>query len=69
MTHRRGPPKSTCWRPCACFRSGDRTLLGLRYVAGFDATEIGVAMGMSASGVRTRLSRVLDRLRTEVDDV
>ena len=49
--------------------AGDRTLLGLRYVAGFDATEIGVAMGMSASGVRTRLSRLLDRLRTEVDDV
>ncbi len=47
----------------------DRTLLALRYVAGFDATEIGAAIGMSASGVRSRLSRLLDRLRMEVGDV
>ena len=46
----------------------DRTMLALRYVAGFDATEIGRAMGMSASGVRTRLSRLLTRLRLEVGD-
>ena len=46
----------------------DRTLLSLRYVAGFDATEIGAALGMSASGVRSRLSRLVDRLRTEVGD-
>jgi RNA polymerase sigma factor (sigma-70 family) len=44
----------------------DRTLLSLRYVAGFDATEIGAALGMSASGVRSRLSRLVDRLRSEV---
>ena len=47
----------------------DRTLLALRYVAGFDATEIGAAIGMSASGVRSRSSRLLDRLRLEVGDV
>jgi len=46
----------------------DRTLLALKYVAGFDATEIGRAMGMSASGVRSRLSRLIARLRTEIGD-
>ncbi len=48
--------------------SDDRALLALRYVAGFDATEIGRALGMSASGVRSRLSRLLAQLRTEVGD-
>ena len=47
----------------------DRTLLALRYVAGFDATEIGRALSMSASGVRSRLSRLITRLRTELEDV
>jgi RNA polymerase sigma factor (sigma-70 family) len=46
----------------------DRTLLSLRYVAGFDATEIGVAMGLTPSGVRSRLSRLVERLRTEMGD-
>jgi RNA polymerase sigma-70 factor (ECF subfamily) len=46
----------------------DRSLIALRYVAGFDATEIGRALGMSASGVRTRLSRLVARLRREVGD-
>lgn len=46
----------------------DRALLALRYVAGFDASEIATAMGMSASGVRSRLSRLIQRLRTELDD-
>jgi RNA polymerase sigma factor (sigma-70 family) len=46
----------------------DRALLALRYVADFDATEIGRALGMSPSGVRSRLSRLLARLRTELDD-
>ncbi|MFN8621204.1 MAG: RNA polymerase sigma factor [Chloroflexota bacterium] len=45
----------------------DRALISLRYVAGFDATEIGRALRISPSGVRTRLSRVLARLRTELD--
>jgi RNA polymerase sigma-70 factor (ECF subfamily) len=46
----------------------DRALLALRYVAGIDATEIGRALGMSASGVRSRLSRLVDRLRSELED-
>ncbi len=46
----------------------ERTLLALRFVAGFDATEIGRAMGVSPSGVRSRLSRLLARLRTELND-
>jgi RNA polymerase sigma factor (sigma-70 family) len=47
----------------------DRSLIALRYVAGFDATEIGRALGISPSGVRTRLSRLVARLRLEVGDV
>jgi RNA polymerase sigma-70 factor (ECF subfamily) len=46
----------------------DRTLLALRYVAGFDSTEIARATGRSASGTRARLARLLDRLRTELRD-
>jgi len=47
----------------------DRTLLALRFVAGFDATEIGRTLGMSSSGVRSRLSRLVARLREEAGDV
>jgi len=46
----------------------DRALLALRYVAGFDSTELGRAMGRSPSGTRARLARLLDRLRTELSD-
>jgi RNA polymerase sigma factor (sigma-70 family) len=46
----------------------DRTLVALRYVADLDATELAPFAGMSASGVRTRLSRLLDRLRKELGD-
>jgi RNA polymerase sigma factor (sigma-70 family) len=46
----------------------DRALLAMRFVAGFDATEIGRAFGLSPSGVRSRLSRLVERLRTEVGD-
>jgi RNA polymerase sigma factor (sigma-70 family) len=45
----------------------DRALLALRHVADFDATEIGRALGLSPSGVRSRLSRLLARLREELD--
>lgn len=47
----------------------DRTLIALRYVAGFDSKEIGRTLGMSSSGVRTRLSRLVGLLRREVGDV
>jgi RNA polymerase sigma factor (sigma-70 family) len=46
----------------------DRALLGLRYVAGLDAGEIGSTLGLSSSGVRSRLSRLVARLRTELGD-
>ena len=46
----------------------DRALLALRYVAGFDSTELARATGRSASGTRARLARLLDRLRTELRD-
>lgn len=45
----------------------DRSLLALRYVSGLDSTEIARHLGLSASGVRSRLSRLLDRLRGELD--
>jgi RNA polymerase sigma factor (sigma-70 family) len=46
----------------------DRTLIALRHVAGFDATEISRQLGMTPSGVRSRLARRLERLRTELQD-
>lgn len=47
---------------------GDRALLALRYVAGLTSTELGQALGMTPSGTRSRLARVLDRLREELRD-
>ena len=46
----------------------ERSLLALRYVSGMDATEIGQALGISSSGVRSRLARLMARLRTELHD-
>ena len=46
----------------------DRTLLALRYVAGFDATELATQAGMSPSGTRARIARLLARLRKELED-
>jgi RNA polymerase sigma-70 factor (ECF subfamily) len=46
----------------------DRALLALRYVAGFDATELGRAFGLTPSGTRVRMARLLDRLRRELGD-
>lgn len=46
----------------------DRALVALRYLSDLDSTEIGSVTGKSASGVRSRLARVLDRLRKELDD-
>jgi RNA polymerase sigma factor (sigma-70 family) len=47
----------------------DRTLLAMRYLAGFDSAEIGAAMGISADAARARLSRLVARLRRELADV
>jgi RNA polymerase sigma-70 factor (ECF subfamily) len=46
----------------------DRALLALRYVAGFDSNELARATGLSPSGTRARLARLLDRMRTELSD-
>ena len=46
----------------------DRAILALRHVAGLDSGEIGRIVGMSASGVRTRMERLLARLRMELGD-
>lgn len=45
----------------------ERRLLALRYVAGYDSGDIGRMTGTSPSGVRSRLSRLLDRLRKDLD--
>jgi RNA polymerase sigma-70 factor (ECF subfamily) len=44
----------------------DRALLAMRYVAGFDATELSRLTGLSPAGTRTRLKRLIDRLRQEL---
>ena len=44
----------------------DRTLIGLRYIAELDSEAIGRELGLSASGVRVRLHRLLGRLRKEL---
>lgn len=46
----------------------DRGFLALRFVAGLDSTQLGEQSGMSPSGVRSRLSRLLERLRKDLDD-
>jgi DNA-directed RNA polymerase specialized sigma24 family protein len=40
----------------------------MRYVAGFDSTELGVATGKSPAAIRQRLKRLLDRLHEELGD-
>ena len=45
----------------------DRALVAMRYLLGFDATELSAATGLSPSGTRTRLERLLARLRKELD--
>lgn len=46
----------------------DRALLVLRYVAGLNSQELCGAVGMSASGLRRRLARLLALLRSELRD-
>ena len=55
-------------RALAHLSPDDRSLLALRYVAGLDSTELGRGLGMSASGTRRRLARLLARLRMELGD-
>ena len=44
----------------------ERSLLAMRYAAGLDSADIARQLGMSASGVRSRLARLLDRLRHDL---
>jgi len=45
----------------------ERTLLAMRFAAGMDSPEIARHLGLSASGVRNRLSRLIERVRWELD--
>lgn len=48
--------------------SDDRALVALRYVAGFDSNDLGIATGKKPAAVRQRLKRLLDRLREDLSD-
>jgi RNA polymerase sigma-70 factor (ECF subfamily) len=47
-------------------RPDERLLLALRYEAGLDSAEIARHLGLSPSGVRSRLSRIVERLRADL---
>ena len=55
-------------RALATLRPDERRLIGLRYVSGFSAPELAEILHLSPEGVRTRLKRIMDRLRTELSD-
>jgi RNA polymerase sigma-70 factor (ECF subfamily) len=44
----------------------DAALLAMRYVAGFDSNELSAATGISPSGTRSRIERLLKRLREDL---
>ena len=46
----------------------DRALLAMRFLAGFDSNELAAATGMSPSGTRSRIERLLKRLREDLRD-
>lgn len=52
----------------ARLNADDRALLAMRYVAGFNATELAEAIGITPSGVRNRLERLTTRLRQDLSD-
>ena len=55
-------------RALAHLSPDDRALLALRYVVDLSSDELGAAVGTSPSTARTRLCRVVDRLRKELRD-
>jgi len=55
-------------RAVAALDPTDRALLALRYVGEMSSAEIGAALGMTASGARGRLSRLVQRLRGVLAD-
>jgi DNA-directed RNA polymerase specialized sigma24 family protein len=66
-------PGSTVWSGRVDLRNAlaqlspdDRALLALRYVGGFDSTELSEFTGLSPSGTRARMQRLLAALRDEV---
>ena len=46
----------------------DRALIAMRYLAGFDATELAFATNRSPSGMRARLARLLQRLEKDLSN-
>jgi RNA polymerase sigma-70 factor (ECF subfamily) len=52
----------------ARLRPDDAALLAMRYVAGFDSTELGIATGKSPAATRQRMKRLLDRLHENLGD-
>lgn len=46
----------------------DRSLVAMRYALGMTSDEIGLAVGLSGAGVRSRLARILAQLREVLDD-
>jgi len=55
-------------RALAHLSPDDRALLAMHYVVDLSSDELGAAVGTSSSTARTRLSRVVDRLRKELRD-
>ncbi len=51
-----------------CLTPEDRALIAMRYAVDLDSSELAPVLGITASGVRTRLSRAIDRLRRELGD-
>ena len=56
------------WAAMRRLEPDDRALLAMRYVAGFDSNELARATGISASGTRSRIERLLKRLREDLRD-
>ncbi len=55
-------------RALATLKPDERRLIALRYVSGFSSPEIAPMLGLSPEGVRSRLKRILNRLRKELSD-
>ncbi len=64
----RGIDNADLRRVLASLDPTDRALIALRFVAELGSEDIGRALGMSSSGARGRLSRLLVRLRGELKD-
>jgi len=64
----RGIATADLGRVLAALDPTDRALIALRYLSELNSDEIGRALGMSSSGARGRLSRLLVRLRGDLGD-